>query len=162
VDSTNRTPAVSGNGTPWYQRVVPATTAVLAVVALAAALLPGVRHQLVLSTTRQPDSYVTLYFPQQMVQSTQTACRRQGSSVRVRFAVESHLSSGQDVSYQIRVDPAGPLPARRQAGTTSLAPGQKVVVTRAFRVRARTPYDVHVRLPERDQQLRLHCQAGRP
>jgi hypothetical protein len=163
VDSTTEAHAVSGPArrTPWYRRVVPAATAVLAALGLAAALFPGVRHQIALSTTRQDASYVGLYFPQPMAASTQTACSRKGSQVHVRFALESHLSGAQDVAYRVRVDPTGPLPARRQAGTTKLRPTETVEVTRTFRIDRRTPYDVQVSLPGRDEQLHLRCRAGR-
>jgi hypothetical protein len=163
VNSPNQTTAVSRplRRTPWYQRVVPATTAVLAALGLAAAVFPGVRHELAFSATRQPEPYVALSFPQPMAQGTQTACSRKGSVVRVRFVIESHLTGARDVAFRVEVDPSGPLPARRKAGTAALSPGQGAEVTRTFTVRGRGGYDVRVRLPGLHQRLHLRCQGGR-
>lgn len=164
VDSSEETAAVSGAHRPtrWYQRVVPVTTLALALVAIAAGVVPGFADQLEQSLTRQPASYVELYFDQPMAATTQTACLRRGPSVRVRFVVESHLPANRRVAYRVRVQPLGqdhrPL---RQTGKFTVSPGEAVAVRRTFRLPAGQAYVVQVHLPALDQHLRIRCGAGR-
>lgn len=164
MDSSEQVSAVSGTHRParWYQRVVPVTTLALALVAIAAGVVPGFADQLEESLTRQPASYVELYFDQPMAATTQTACLRRGSEVRVRFVVESHLRATQRVAYRVRVQPLGkhhrPL---RQAGRFAVSPGETVAVRRTFALPAGQAYVVRVHLPALDQRLRIRCGAGR-
>jgi hypothetical protein len=164
VDSSEERTAVSGTHRPtrWYQRVVPVSTLALALVAIAAAVVPGFADQLEQSLTRQHAPYVELYFDQPMAATTQTACLRRGDSVRVRFVVESHLPANQRLAYRVRVQPLGghqrPL---RQAGRLTVSPGEAAVVRRTFRLPAGRPYAVRVHLPALDQHLRIRCAAGR-
>jgi hypothetical protein len=126
------------------------TVVVLALVALAALTLPGFREQLVLSTSHRPQPYVELYFARTPA-GTQAVCTSRGGSVRVRFAVTSHLGEERRLDYDVTVG------GRSKAGSTRVPPGRTAEVTRSF---ARPPgrgYVVSVRLPDVDQQLRAHC-----
>ena len=164
VDSSEESAAVSGTHRPtrWYQRVVPVTTLALALVAIAAAVVPGFAAQLEESLTRQHASYVELYFDQPMAATTQTACQRRGPSVRVRFVVESHLRANQRIAYRVRLQPLGKDdPGLRQAGKLTVSPGEAAVVRRTFRLPTGRPYVVRVHLPALDQHLRIRCGAGR-
>lgn len=145
---------------PWWQRVLPVTLAVVLLLAVAGTLLPGFRHQLALSFTRQPVSYVELYFARATSTAPQTACVRKGGSVQVRFLVGSHLEKRQAVAYRVVVDPLTKgLPTRRQAASVRVAPGTVVSVTRTFAVPRREAYVVSVKLPAFDQELRGRCPA---
>lgn len=147
---------------PWYQRVLPVVLCVLVVIALAATLVPGVRHQLALSLTRQQVSYVELYFARPTSAGAQAACVRKGDSVRVRFVVQSHLARRQPVAYRVVVDPSRPgQRTRRQAGSVEVSPGKAVAVTRSFKVPRGAAYVLSVKLPTFDQQLRVRCPASR-
>lgn len=147
---------------PWYQRVLPVTLCVLVVIALAATLVPRVRHQLALSLTRQQVSYVELYFARPTSAGAQAACTRKGDSVRVRFVVQSHLARRQPVAYRVVVDPSTQGQAtRRQAGSAEVSATKAVAVTRSFKVPRGAAYVLAVKLPAFDQQLRVRCPASR-
>jgi hypothetical protein len=157
---------------PWYQRVLPVTLWVLVVIALAATLVPGVRHQLALSLTRQQVSYAELYFARPTSAGAQAACVRRGDSVRVRFVVQSHLARRQPVAYRVVVDPSTQDPStqdpstqgqatRRQAGSAEVSPTKAVAVTRTFKVQRGAAYVLSVELPAFDQQLRVRCPVSR-
>ncbi len=138
--------------------MLPVTLAVVLALAVAGTLLPGFRHQLALSFTRQPVSYVELFFARPTAASPQAACVRKGASVQVRFLVESHLEKRQALGYRVVVDPvARSLPTRRQAASVEVSPGEVVSVTRTFAVPRREAYVVSVRLPALDQELRGRC-----
>ena len=142
--------------TRWFQRVVPVTGLVLAVVALAALVLPSVRHQVALSTTRQPQPYVELSF----ARPTPRAMCGQGKPAQVRFQLVSHLEQRRRLAYRVVVDGAG-TPARTLKGSIPVDPGRSRVVRAPVAAPASTAYTVAVRLPARHQQILAHCPAGR-
>ena len=141
----------------WFQRVLPVTGLVLAVVALAALVVPSFREQVALSTTRQPQPFVELSFagptPADM-------CGR-GEPARVRFALVSHLEERRRLAYRVVVDPTG-APARTLKGSIPVGPGRSRVVRAPVSAPDGERYTVTVRLPARHQQIRAHCSAGRP
>jgi hypothetical protein len=160
VDSPDRPSAHSESLRParWYQRVLPLTLVVVVVVGLAAAVVPGLRHQLALSVTRQSVPYVELYFSQPTSVGTRAVCARKGASVSARFVIESHLERRQPVSYRVTVDPSTEgLRTRRQAGSAQVSPGEAVEVSRTFTLQGREGYVVSVTLPALGQQLRVRC-----
>lgn len=158
-DDTSATPeAVSPSR--WYQRALPLVLAGLVVLGLAAAVSPAVRHQLDLSLTRQPASYVELYFAQPMSSGPQAACLQRGDSVRVEFVVESHLATRRAVAHRVTVDPDGPgQRTRRATGSTEVSPETAVQVRESLRLPRGQGYTLTVALPELDQQLRVRCRG---
>jgi hypothetical protein len=162
VDTNDRPNALSEAATraPWYRRVLPTTLGVLVVIAVAATLLPGFRHQLDLSLTRQPVSYVELYFARSTSAGAQAACLRKGTAVRARFVIESHLTKRQPVAYRVIVDPAtNGVPTQRQPGSAQVSPGRAIDVTKSFRVPRGEAYVISVTLPSSNQQVRVRCPA---
>lgn len=131
----------------WYQRVLPVTGLALAVLALAALVLPAFRHQVALSTTRQPQPFVELYFSKSLP-ADQVACGKE-----VRFTVVSHLEESRRLRYDVSAGPA------QRTGTVLLRPGR----SRQVRVPVDAPaaHLVAVRLPALDQHLLLHCDGAR-
>jgi hypothetical protein len=145
----------------WYTRVLPVTGLLVVLVAAAAVVVPGFRHQLALSAGRSPQQYVELYFAHTS-SGGQQVCRATGSSVLVRFAVVSHLEHGRRLRYRVAVAPLGKRgPVHRVAGEGVLKPGTTAVVARRL-ARPAPGYSVTVRLPELHQHLHARCGAGRP
>lgn len=150
MTSTEAATRARPEGTPrWYQRVLPVTALALAVVALAAATLPGFRHQLALSASHQPQEYAELYFARTPA-GTQAICSR-GGDVRARFAVTSHFERPRVLAYVVATG------ATSTRGTVFVTPDRTVTVARALPSRAGRPYDLTVRLPELHQALHAHC-----
>ena len=161
-DDTSATPeAVTASR--WFQRALPLTAIGLVALGLGAALSPAFRHQLDLSLTRQPASYVELYFAQPMSAGSQAACVRTRESVRVRFVIESHLESRRAVAYRVSADPGerGER-TRRATGTAVVSPGAAVHVRKSLRLPRGQGYTVTVALPELDQRLHVRCRERRP
>ena len=147
---------------PWFQRVLPVTGLLVALITLGALLSPAFRDQVALSTSRQPQAYVELFFPRTTASRAPATCTRRGDSVRVRFVVASHLDQRQDVGYRVRVNPTGKdLRTRRKAGAIRLDPGSSRVVRKRFELPRGTGYTVTVVLPALDQQVRAHCRGAR-
>jgi hypothetical protein len=133
----------------WYQRVLPVSGLVLAVVALAALVVPGFRDQIALSASHQTDPYVELYFARTTA-GTQLVCTTSGGKVDVRFAVTSHLAHEQDIAYDVSVG------GEHNTGTVTVNPGETGEVASSL-TRPSGGYDVRVHLPDLDQQLQAHC-----
>ncbi|MCW2837641.1 MAG: hypothetical protein JWQ15_1755 [Marmoricola sp.] len=147
---------------PWNRRVLPVTLVLVLAIGLAGAVVPSFRHQLQLSLTRQPTSYVELYFAAPTSGGARAACTRKGAQVRVRFVLKSHLERRQRVAYRVAIAPSTTgTRARRQAGSTPLGPGQSAVVRRSFTWPRGEAYVASVLLPELDQRLRVRCPGGR-
>lgn len=146
-------------GARWYQRVLPVTTLVLAVVALATLALPGVREQVVLSASHRSEPYVELAFPRPAV-GAPVVCATSTGTPRVEFLLTSHLDDADELAYEVAVDPAQGKGSHRkgshQSGTVTVKPGETAQVTR-FLGRSERPYVVTVRLPSTGQELRAHC-----
>ncbi len=156
-------------GTPaprWFQRALPMTVLAVVLVGVAALLVPAFRDQVELSTSRQSQPYVELYFQRTPGRTAQAVCSATGAAAQVRFVVASHLEERQGVAYRIAVSPTGKGKGKgkggavqRRTGSVRVTPGTAVEVRKAF-ARPRGGYTVSVRLPALGQQLRAHC-AGR-
>jgi hypothetical protein len=135
----------------WFQRVLPVTGLVLAVLALAALAIPGFRDQVALSASHRPEPYVELYFAR-AVDGTQLVCTSSKGAADVRFAIASHLDDTRDLAYVVTVDGAN------RKGTTSVEPGKTAVVHETLDHQG--PYDVSVLLPASGDKLSAHCAGG--
>ena len=155
TDQTEPQPAV-----PWYQRVLPVTGVLLLVLAVAAVLVPPFRDQLKLSVSRQSQEYVALYFARPGDAQRQLVCLRKGSTVWVRFVVESHLDDRETVKYVVSVAPSGKK-AIRKGGAVPVTPGAPVEEIKKFRVARSQDYAVSVVLPAQKQLIRARCPGGR-
>lgn len=144
----------------WFRRVLPVTALAVALVALAALVSPTVREQLVLSTSRQAQPYVELYFARTPT-GTQAVCTRNARSVQVRFTIASHLRDTRNLTYRVSVDPAGRTArTQRERGSVALAPDASRDVRANFPVSRGSDYVVSVRLPGLDQRLRARCDGA--
>jgi hypothetical protein len=166
VNTADQSPAprASEPSAPWFQRVFPVVGLALVLVGALALFVPDVRTQLRLSVTREPESFVEMYFveaPRGTLEGGQTTCARRGSKVMVDFVLRSHLTETQRIAYSVRIDPTGPGKTRRSAGEVQLRPGSSTTVHQMQRLGARAAYVVTVRLPGRDQYLRARCRPGR-
>ena len=140
----------------WYQRTVPVVGLVLALVTLAFFLVPGFRHQVALSTSRQPDPFVELSFTDTR-NDNQMLCTGSATTATVHFSVASHLENRQWLAFQVGVAPAGrPEESVRRSVRDLVSPGE----VRTFTEQVPRPagaYDVIVRLPELGQRLHARC-----
>ena len=134
----------------WHRRVVPVTTLVIGLVALLALLLPGVRDQLALSATHEPQEYVALSFARSD-DGTVATCQRSGRQVRVGFVVTSELSGDRRFGYVVTVGDS------EVDGNVVVAPGESAGVVRVLPLPDRTRYDIEVRLPGEDRRVLAHC-----
>ena len=137
----------------WYRRVVSVTAMVAGVVAALALAFPGVRHQVALSASHQPQEYVELAFGRTPTGTVATCVAGQGR-VTVAFDVTSHLDRPAEVGYVVTV--AG----HRRPGTVTVDPGATAHVTRTVARPERDAYEVRVELPEEDREVFAHCGAG--
>ena len=145
----------------WFERVLPMTAVAVALIGVAAILVPGFRDQLDLSTSRESQPYVELYFARSTAANGQAVCTTRGNKALVRFVVGSHLEKRQGVAYRVALDPnAKRTKTLRQVGSVRVTPGTSVEVAKWF-PRPRGAYTVSVRLPALDQQLRAHCPGRR-
>lgn len=165
-DDTESQPDAQAQQTPdaprWFQRVLPVTGLVIAVIVIAALVVPSFRDQVKLSVSRQSQPYVELYFSRTVGPVAQVVCQRRGQAVGVRFVVASHLDQTQAVAYRVAVVPAGKGErALRKAGSARTFPGKATEVRKAFAVPRSKAYTVAVSLPAFGQQLRARCTGGR-
>ncbi len=123
---------------------------------LAIALVPGVARQVALSTTRQPAPFVELYFGAR----GDTSCPAPAGRLRVGFTVASHLTSSRHLAYTLDVRTRAGREIRRN-GAVLLAAGRRADVERVLRLRGARPSEVLVRLPGRNEQIRLRCASPR-
>ncbi|MBZ5737662.1 hypothetical protein [Nocardioides mangrovi] len=133
----------------WWQRVLPVTVLVVVVVAVAAVLLPGVRDQLRLSATHEPQRYVELGFARSAT-GTLEVCSAAGRDAHATFTVTSHLADARDLAYVVT---AGGV---RRTGTVTVDPGRSVTVDETLRGAGRR-YQLDVRLPDLDQRVHAAC-----
>lgn len=139
----------------WYRRAVPVTALAAGLVALLALLLPGVRHEVALSATHEPQRYVELAFGRTPA-GTVVTCSSSDDRVRVAFDVTSHLEQARDLAFVLTV--AG----HRHPGTVAVDPGRTAQVTRFVTRPARADYDVRVELPDVDREVLAHCPGTTP
>ena len=142
----------------WYALAVPVTGLVLALVAVVALVIPGVRDQLALSLSRQPDPYVELSFTRPG-SGPQTLCHREKGTAVVRFGVASHLRRAKPIAYRVGVAPAGGKVHFRD-GKVRVATDRARAVVARFAVPA-GPYRMAVRLPASEQKLWATCGGPR-
>lgn len=162
MDSTDDTSPLSADSTAprWFRRVLPILTIGVAVVGLAALLVPAVRDELALSTSQQPERYVELYFPRAATTGAPITCVHRGGKVLVRFAVASHLERRQNVSYRVSVNPQEKgQRTRSRTGLARVTPGATLLVRERLSLPRRLEFRVSVSLPAFDQRLRAHCQG---
>lgn len=156
------TPETPAPAPRWFQRVLPVIGLALVLVALAALVVPAFRDQVQLSTSRQPEPYVELYFARSAVPDGQAVCTAQAGTAVVRFVIGSHLAEEQPVAYRVAVDPiASGVKTSRANRSVRVAPGASVTLTKSFPL-PRKGYTVSVSLPALGQQLRAHCPRQRP
>ena len=139
----------------WYRRVVPVTVLAVGLVAALALLFPGMRHQVALSASHQPQEYVELAFGRSPAGTVATCDRAKGGTVHVSFDVTSHLDASRDVRYVVTVD------GHRQPGSVTLDPGEAAHVSRTLDRPARGAYQVRVTLPDEDREVFAHCGRSR-
>jgi hypothetical protein len=161
VDTTETQHEDAPAASRWFQRVLPLSAVVVALIALAALVSPAFRDEVRLSTSRQAQPFVALYFAR-TTDGAQLVCSRKGRSVRVLFDVASHLEKQRPLAYQVSVaSTAKGAKAQRKAGSVQPAPGAISRVQQGFVVPRHEGYTVSVRLPALDQQLRAHCSGRR-
>jgi hypothetical protein len=163
VSSPDETaPEAGAPTTPrWFQRVLPVSGLLVALVVLAALVSPAFRDEVALSTSRQSQSYVELYFARSAAPNGQAVCAGQARSARVRFVIASHLGERQAVAFRVSLDPAAKgKRIHRRAGSVRVTPGAAFEVKKSF-ARPRGAYTVSVELPAFGQQLRAHCPGRR-
>jgi hypothetical protein len=143
---------------PWWRRVVPVCAAVLVVAAVAVALVPPLREELLLSASHRPASYVEMAFTPDGGGQVQP-CTRTRAGVEVRFSVAGHGEDVGDRTWRIRVmDPqGGRTPDAMVSGTVRLPQDDPVGVRRLVKGWPGGPYDVLVTLPGTSQRLVAHC-----
>jgi hypothetical protein len=134
----------------WWSRVVPVTALAVGLVALLAVLLPGIRHQVALSASHQPQEYVGLAFGH-AADGTVVTCAGAGDRLRVAFDVSSHLDEVRDLRYVVSV--AG----HDTPGSVTVDPGETASVVRDLDRPSRDSYEVRVELPGEDRQVFAHC-----
>lgn len=142
---------MSGEG--WYTRVLPVTGLVTGLVVLLALLVPGVRTQLMLSTTATPQEYVALSFARDDAGRV-AVCARDRARVRVDLAVTSTYRETRTLRYVIRVGDV------RRAGRVEVEPQQTVVVTRSAPRPTGDRFDLEAAIPAEDRVVFAHCPGG--
>ena len=137
----------------WYRRVVPVTALVAALVAALALAFPGVRHQVALSASHQPQEYVALGFGRAPAGTVPT-CQGDRKDVHVSFDVTSHLADARDVRYVVSV--AG----HDHPGSVTVEPGGTASTTVTVDRPKRDTFTVRVALPDEDREVFAHCGAA--
>jgi len=162
VDSPDDTSPIPAESTTprWFQRVLPVLALGVVVIGLAALLVPAFRDELALSTSRQPQRYVELYFPRSATTGAPVTCVHRGGKVRVKFAVASHLERRQAVAYRVAVNPHKKgQRIRSRTGATPVSPGTTALMRERLALPRGLGYTVSVSLPAFDQRLRAHCRG---
>ena len=161
MDTPETPPQDAPAASRWFQRVLPLASVVVVLIALAALVSPAFRDQVELSTSRQAQPFVALYFAR-TADGAQVVCSRKGRSVRVLFDVASHLGKQQPLAYRVSVVSAAKgATAQRRAGSVQPPPGATTQVQKTFVLPRNEGYTVSVSLPALDQQLRAHCSGRR-
>lgn len=132
--------------------MLPVTALAVAVVAVLALVFPGVRQQLALSASHQPQEYVALSFAR-ADDGTVPVCTRAGGDLSIAFTVGSGLRESKDIAFVVTAGKA------RRAGSVTVEPGESVDVTQVLPRPARR-FEVAVRLPEDDRRIRASCRGA--
>jgi hypothetical protein len=145
---------------PWWRRVVPLSGAVLLVAALAVALVPALREQLLLSASHRQASYVEMAFTPDEA-GLVDPCLRSKAGVEVRFSVAGHGDDVGKTPWRIVVtDLSGDRTARKVLnGTVRLPEDQPVSIHEVVGAWSGR-YDVLVTLPGTSQRLAAHCEGS--
>src|SRR4051794_23436733 len=106
----------------WYQRALPVSALLVAVVAVLALVFPAFRDQVALSATHQTQQYVALSFGR-AADGTVLVCNRTHSTVKVKFAVDSHLRQSRELKYVVTVG------STTRAGTVTADAGRITTVS---------------------------------
>jgi len=136
---------------PWYRRVLPVTALAVGLFALLALAFPGVRQQVALSASHQPQEYVALSFARDPA-GTVPVCTGSGADLSVRFTVDSELGEVRTVEYVVSVGDVD------RTGTMAVEPGESVDITQVVK-RPRGRFPVSVSLPDVDRRILAHCQG---
>lgn len=142
-----------------FRRVVPVTALAVGVLAVLTLLVPGVRAQLALSATHQPQEYVALAFAR-AADGTVVTCAsvpgRHRDAVRVSFDVDSHLDRARDLRYVLTVG------GQRHTGTVTTDPGEATRTTRVLPRPGARGFEVAVDLPDVDRRIHARCSGPAP
>lgn len=142
---------------PWWRRVVPLSGVVLVVAALAVALVPALREQLLLSASHRQASYVEMAFTPDQA-GLVDPCVRSKSGVEVRFSLAGHGDEAGERAWRIVVtDPSGDRAARKVLTGTVRLPEDRPTSIREVVTGWSGPYAVLVTLPGTPQRLVAHC-----
>ncbi len=156
------TPETPAPAPRWFQRVLPVTGLAIVLVALAALVVPAFRDQVELSTSRQSEPYVELYFAHSAAPDGQAVCTaKAGKAVRaLRHRQPPREGAAGGLPGRGRPDRPGREDLARASQSVRVAPGASATVTKVFAL-PRKGYTVSVSLPALDQQLRAHCPGQR-
>ncbi|WP_243056624.1 hypothetical protein [Nocardioides sp. SR21] len=133
--------------------MLPVTALAVGLVALLAALVPGVRDQVALSLTHEQQEYVALSFARDPAGKV-PVCVRSGKDLLVGFAIDSQLQQARTVEYVVTVGSV------RRVDTVDVEPGEVTRMTEAVKP-PRGSFPVSVSLPDLDRRITAHCE-GRP
>lgn len=133
----------------WYQRVLPVTVLVVVATAVAALLLPGVRDQLRLSATHEPQRYVELGFGRS-TDGTLEVCSSNDKGAHAYVTLTSHLADRRTLDYVVT---AGEV---TRTGSVTVDPGETVSVRKTLAGTGRH-YELAVELPDLDQRIHAQC-----
>lgn len=144
----------------WWQRatgVLPVTIVLALALGVSAFLVPSVREQLRLSTTRIPESYVALYAEKGTTTSVDTACVARDRRVPVLFYLRPHGNAPASISYEVTLRSAAHVfdtvnGSVRTAGYAGAIPLRQVLKAPPGR-----GWVITVRLTRTGQTLALHC-----
>jgi hypothetical protein len=137
----------------WWQRAVPVTG--FAALAVTGALLMLPEDQVEVSTSRSPQPFVELFLTHQPDKSCDA------DSATLRFRMVSHLQRTSTLRYRVAVDPAGSAKATvRERGKVRLDPGRTKTVRVDLPATPSGAHDITLRLQQRPEQLRIHCEEA--
>lgn len=151
-------PARAGQDTAaprLWQRAVPVTLVAVAAAGVTLAFA-GDSDEVRLSASRVAQPFVELALTDDVEQVCAT------DAARVRFSLTSHLVEAEELAWTVAVDPAGQRPEKvRATEDVRLTPEVTRAVSVAVDGPRRGAYDVVVRIADRPELLRVHCEGVR-